>query len=520
MDLSFPFLGQGSSYYGNIQVIMICFQNRPSKEAQKTINSGIPTLLMEMVQWDGDFLFTGSSELSASVNTLYGKPSVGARTFPPNKEAWFIFDDEVERWLQDLHAEFPLAFVMRPRFKSKFSSSDWEKLSLGSITSTILPSFKSYLENKKEGNSSERICWMLVRLISFFQQWEGYKKLSIKDIRAWYEVLELALELESDLNSVHSQFLGDLLKKLPKQSAGVLFLGLADIVQAKLLTCDAENPFYFLSCAGVDQQKYTLHLAACLPDNGPVSKAGFLYEMGRNLLHLKHFDSLKDLEAGDADFLANLYAHAVISKGAKPAVFEDLIELETILGNFKGAFEVGKQGLKKYPGNGVIGLQALNAAIHLKRFSWVKKHMDTLLLLPGFNFNTKIVYDVLWQLNHLEHYELAIKLITSSRGASIQISAEMYTLIADVYCKIGKYDRIIDDILLEVESGQVLKDVYISPLFFEYIACLLAKCGNKKRALEHLQKAKEMKHPEFNRLKKLPCFEPIKNDPEFLSLFS
>lgn len=154
----FPFIGAGEATYFEWAEISVVFINEPDQNQKKLIAANVP-LPIDDILWESNALCAGSDQFThVHIANTY---STEENSDPPPQEngdnqRWFfatdsqvaLFNQDIERWLFEIHQISPILIAYRPEDNESGGTdlSPWHDWSLQSIED-LLPQFEDVIKN-------------------------------------------------------------------------------------------------------------------------------------------------------------------------------------------------------------------------------------------------------------------------------------------------------------------------------------------------------------------------------------
>lgn len=154
----FPFIGAGEATYFEWAEISVVFINEPDENQKKLIATNVPKPIDDIL-WENNALSAGSDQFAhVHIAHTYSAEDNSNPTPEENEDSrrWFfatdsqvaLFNQDIERWLFEIHQISPILIAYRPEDNESGGTdlSPWHDWSVQSIED-LIPQFEDVIEN-------------------------------------------------------------------------------------------------------------------------------------------------------------------------------------------------------------------------------------------------------------------------------------------------------------------------------------------------------------------------------------
>ncbi len=143
----FPYVGSGTAAARKHMELWVCFRDDVPKKARAEIQANVPAVVGEYFNWFDRVLVFGhdSDSLQWVVRAAYDgvvdeTDDHEADDELPSAAMWKAFNTDIDKWLLDVHARFPVALFVKPIDEEYSTDTDaWHDWSCERIPTDVLP---------------------------------------------------------------------------------------------------------------------------------------------------------------------------------------------------------------------------------------------------------------------------------------------------------------------------------------------------------------------------------------------
>lgn len=543
MTTKLPFLYFGHGYTSTPEHLecYIWFERDLLPQERSIIERTAPKPLTYFFNWDKNVLHFGSDnllglqvrqnynseifEILQSGDKMridqYCKDVEGDKygsVFYPTDTEWKNFDNAINDWINTIHDYFPISFFIKPQVEQTDKPlSQWHHQSVQQIGNAIIPQILTAFQTKPAPSHAQKISRIINLLLQL--QHKNKVKTSILEKQQFIELLELSIGYTPNYDKYNAGYLGDFLMELPSNVRDIIFNTLAPLTKLNLFASSYKHLHYFLIAHNNDRAKYFEQLLKDIPITQIEGLGYLLLTIAKKIGGLSYPRTIQQLNDKTAYKIARILETAFVYPDCPMEAFIITQRIYAQLELWENCIETCQKGISIYENNGAFIAGIFNAASHIGREDVIVEYLDFAMDMPDFMSDSYMLSNIIYALNRNGQKEAALKLTKSYRSANLPMIPSLYTNMTDSYLLNNEIDAILENLLQEVENQIYKEELFFGPILFENLACIYAYKGEANKSLDYLKEAKTRKHPNFRALHKLQCFNPMRNNPEFVALF-